>query len=141
MDVITSEKSPSTAVAMADAVLDSTEQVLWSELYKSGKVNRTPLAVMLTGEYREFKSCKLDGDSNAAPSIKRVVIYNREFMLNQMAKNYRFVLTDCTAEEWIAFCAEAYARLNEPIDLMVYLTACERLIPISDLNKLAESEA
>jgi hypothetical protein len=89
------------------------EVIHWTELYKAGKVNGSPVAAMLRGDYVQRKDCKLDGDLNDATNVVRAVIYDREFVLNQMRKHYRLMLSDCTELEWLTLCADLYAQYHD----------------------------
>jgi hypothetical protein len=89
------------------------ELIHWSELYKAGKVNGSPIAAMLRGDYVQRKDCKLDGDLNDAPNVTRAVIYDRAFVLNQMRKHYRLLLSDCTELEWLTLCADLYGQVYD----------------------------
>jgi hypothetical protein len=98
------------------------ESVLWSDLFKTQKYLGCATGGMLRGDVVVTKACKLDGQFNDEDKEFRAITYNRDFVVNQLSISYRFLLTDCTEDEWLSVCAAAYAKFDEPLNLTVHQT-------------------
>jgi hypothetical protein len=98
---------------------NKSETIHWTELYKSGKHLGQTTSAMVRGDVTVRKECKVAGDGNNTPKQIRNVIYDRSFVVNQIAVNNRFILTDCAEEEWLSLCAEIYAVYNEPEEISI----------------------
>jgi hypothetical protein len=96
---------------------NSINRVKWSDLYKSSKHLGVVTAPMLRGDVMVQKECKLFGEKNSDPKKLRDVVYDREFVVNQVATNCRFILTDCTYDEWLQLCREMWYVHNDPEDI------------------------
>jgi hypothetical protein len=102
-----------------DTLASQCERVEWSELYKAGKHLGQATAAMIRGDVNIKKETRLDGQTNDAEKLPYIVIYNREFVVAQIATNYRFVLTDCTLEEWLEVSTEAFEKMNGSLDIKI----------------------
>jgi hypothetical protein len=78
------------------------DRISWKQLFRSGKKNTKPTAMMLDCEGEVvIKSCKIEGDKVSSPSLEREVHYDRDYVISKLGRDTILLIRGLSQERYV----------------------------------------